>query len=301
MPVVTRRSGGEAGRAKPPSILWGVLGSLLKIYAIAVLAVILDVPGTVADVLEALAVLAEHGALRLARLPLPNPIRLVASVPNALLGAALLATGVAAWIAGSKFLDRGWKGLTGRWGRGARIALLVFNAVGTALWILGLVALVYPFVAAYVSGALGSTAEYLNVLVETARSVHIALIAFALSALTPAVAGLIHLTQAWGRGGRLAAILLALGGLVYAANAIVVYMAWRGFASSVLASLPHTASLKSITSVLTPQLEARILEGLASIAAMFTTYLRIAMAAYALWALGFLAAWLDYRRASRGT
>jgi len=294
MPRGARGSGGGG----PPSILWGLAGSLLKVYAIAVFALILDVPGYAARLLEALAALAERGALRAALSLLPNPVELVLHAPIA---AVLLASAVAAWLAGSRLLDRGWRGLTGRWGRGARIALLAFNALGTALWVLGLLALVYPFISAYVSGALGTTAEYLQVLVETARSVHIALVAFAVSALTPAVAGLIHATQAWGRRGKLAAVLLALGGLVYAANAVIVYMAWRGFEESVAAEIPRNLSLQNISRLLTPQLEAKILEGLASIASMFSTYLLVAMAAYLLWAAGFTAAWLDYRRASRGT
>ena len=162
-----------------------------------------------------------------------------------------------------------------------------------------MIALVYPFISAYIRGALGSVNSYLEALVSTARAVHIALIAFSLSALTPAIAGAIHATQSWGKKGRIAALLLSLGGLIYGVNTIIVYQAWRSFASSVLAKLPHTHGA-SLASAITPQLAATILRGLADIISMFSLYLRIAILAYLMWLAGFIAAWLDYLLASKG-
>ena len=302
MPLIVGKPRGKEGREKkPPSIhaiLLGALGALLRLYGIATIAVIFDLPGLIADSLRLLAdeVAGKGGIEALTGLAAAVARPIVALGP---LGLLLVASGILAWLFGGKLLDRGWKAITGRWSRRARLALLFFNALGTALWIIGLVALAYPFIAAYIRGALGGANSYLEALVSTAKTVHIALIAFSISALTPAIAGAIHATQSWGKRGRLAALLLSLGGLIYGVNAIIVYAAWRSFASSVLARLPHTHGL-NIAAVITPQLAAMILRGLAGIISMFTLYLRIAMLAYLMWLVGFIAAWLDYLLASRG-
>ncbi len=303
MPIVLGGKRAKAGRGgKPPSvhaILLGALGALLRLYGIATIAVIFDLPGLVADSLRLLAedVAGKGGLEALAGLAAAIGRPLIELGP---LGLLLVASGILAWLFGGKLLDRGWKAITARWSRRARLALLFFNALGTALWIIGLVALAYPFVSAYIRGALGGVNGYLTALVSTAKSVHIALIAFSISALTPALAGAIHATQSWGRRGRMAAILLSLGGLIYGVNAIIVYAAWRHFASTVLERMPHIHGL-NLASVVTPQLAALILRGLAGIISMFTIYLRVAMVAYLMWLVGFIAAWLDYWRASRGT
>ncbi len=300
MPIVVRGRGsrGKSGEQREPSphgVLWGALGSLLRLLGIAVLAILLDVPGFVAANLHQLALLtARSGVAALEESITGSLIDVLASIPVYIIYALLGLLGITAWFIGGKFIERGWKRLTSRWSKRARRALLVFNIIGTLLWLLGIFALIYPFVSTYIANMLGGSASYIDAIVQTARNVNIALIAFTLSALTPAVAGLIHATQAWGRGGKLAALFFVIGGLVYAANVLVVYLAWRAFAAKTLHLLPSNPA------AITPRQLAAILDGLAGIAAMFTMYLRIAMITYALWLIGFLAAWWDYWRASRG-
>ncbi len=300
MPIVVRSRGsrskdGEREKPSPHGILLGALGSLLRLLGIAVLAVLLDVPGFVATNLHQLALLtAKSGVAALERSITNSFVNNLASISVYFIYALLGLLGVAAWFMGGKSIEHGWKRLTSRWSKRARRALLAFNIIGTALWLLGIFALIYPFVSTYIANMLGGSASYIDALVQTARNVNIALIAFTLSALTPAIAGLIHATQAWGRGGKLAALFFVIGGLVYAANVLVVYLAWRTFAAKVLHMLPSNPA------AVTPEQLAAILDGLAGIAAMFTMYLRMAMITYALWLIGFLAAWWDYWRASRG-
>lgn len=300
MPVVTWGRGrrGKTGLREKigvHSILLGALGALLRLYGVAAIAVLVDLPSLIADALRTLADSIAGGGGLSALTGLAAALALPLARMG-ILGVLIVISGVGAWLLGGKLLDRGWKAITSRWSRRARYALLFFNILGTALWILGLIALAYPFVSAYLRGVLGSAESYLETLVSTARVVHVALIAFALSALTPAVAGAIHATQSWGKKGRLAALLLSLGGLIYGVNAIVVYVAWRRFAADVLAHLPAS----NIAALMTPSLAAMILRGLADIASMFSIYLRIAMITYVLWFIGFIAAWWDYWRASRG-
>lgn len=272
-------------------MLWGTLGSLLRLYGITVMAVLLDVPGYIASILEGLAETARTAGLQAVETELSNMmlkmIFLLAAMP---LTIVLLVTGIAAWFAGGSLIEKGWKRLTGAWSKRARYALLAFNIMGTLLWVLGVLVIIYPLISVY----LGTNSSYITAVIQVARNIKAALLAFILSALTPVAASIIHATQAWGRGGKIASFLLLIGGLIYAANAVIVYMAWREFATRVLHFIPvGTASI-------TPDALAAILDGLAEVAKVFTTYLRIAMVTYAVWVVGFLAAWWDYWRASKG-
>ncbi len=275
----------EKRGTSPHSLLKGVAGGLLRAAAVYLILYQLRLPALLASNLERLSKLAITQGLDSVEAVLVKLAKSFTSNPTALL---VLLLSITSWILGGQLLRAAWKTLTRLWGRRSRLILFALNVISTLFWILAIIALLAP-----VLGALAENLPYLRLLASIARTLDAALLAFVISALTPFAASLINICESRTRVGRKASLLLALGSLLYAASATALYMAWRSRARPLLEKLRVTK--------LDATLVSQVLSVLAVLASLLGLLLNVILVASILLALGFLGAWIDYWRASRGT
>ncbi len=266
-------------------LLGGVAGGVLRFAAAYILLYQLRVPQLLSNKLSLVAREASVSGAKLAEARLSALMGMFVADKRML---ALLAASVAAWVVGGRLLSRAWRSLTRFWGRGTRLALFALNVVSTLFWVLALVALLAPILA-----NVSADLPYLRTLAGIARSLDAALVAFMLSALTPFAASLLNMREARSVTGRHASILLALGSLLYALAAIILYLTWRSYSRTLIRGLGAGFRLDAET-------VSRLLSLFAALFAALTNVLKLVLVASLLLSLGFLGAWLDYRRASRG-